>query len=71
MCYVPCVTLPYNPMSSKILTTCASLPLITLKKYLYRYSEDAYSLPVRVYGDCCGVIDNCCFHYESYTSISG
>ena len=30
---------------------------------LYRYSEDAYSLQMRLNCDCCVVMDNGCFHY--------
>ena len=32
-------------------------------EFLYRYSEDAYCLPMRLNSDCCGVMDNGCFHH--------
>ena len=40
-------------------------------KRICRHSGDAYSLPIRENGDCCGAMDNGCIHYGLYTSISG
>lgn len=41
------------------------------KDYLYPYSEDASSLPMRLNCDCCGVMDNGSLQCGSCTSISG
>ena len=55
------------------------LPLLVINKLQenltrrmsQRHSEDAYSLPIRKNGDCCGVVDNGCIHYGLDASISG
>ena len=38
---------------------------------LHRHSRDAYSLPIKKNGDCCGVVNCSCNHYGLYTSSSG
>ena len=38
---------------------------------LQRHSRDAYFLPIKKNGDCCGVVGNGCNQYGLYTSISG
>ena len=42
-----------------------------IRRMSQRHSEDAYSLPIRKNGDCCGVVDNGCIHYGLNASISG
>ena len=42
------------------------------EKYLYRYFEDAYSLPMRLNGDCFSVVDNgciCVIFIMGYTKV--
>ena len=41
-----------------------------IRRMSQRHSEDAYSLPIRKNGDCCGVVDNGCIHYGLNASIS-